>query len=247
MIRWSKGSLQKIQVCSRGILNSQGEHPQRPQRHRLGPLGAVLVHLERTIGAGFLVMLPIAITVLVLKFFFDLLDPILQRPIDLVWDRDIPGLGLAALAILIYLAGLIAAFVLGRRAIDLAHRAMEVIPLVKGIYSTTRAAVGMLSTTNEHRYSGVVLIDFPRPGIRSIGLITARMNDTEGEELLAVYIPTTPIPSSGFLVIAPVHEVTLTDMSVDEAMRIVISGGILSSRVFQRIAVGTQDNPRSNQ
>ena len=228
-------------------MNSQGETPPRPPRRWLGPFGSVLVHFQRTLGAGFLVMLPVAITILVLKFFFDLLDPILQRPIDLAWDRHIPGLGLVALAILIYLAGLVAAFVLGRRAIDLAHRAMEVIPLVKGIYSTTRAAVGMLSTTKEHQYSGVVLIDFPRPGIRSIGLITARMTGNEGEELLAVYIPTTPIPSSGFLVIAPIAEVTLTDMSVDEAMRIVVSGGILSSRLFQRIAVMSQDNPRSNQ
>ena len=182
-----------------------------------------------------------------MKFFFDLLDPILQRPFDLAWDRDIPGLGLAALAILIYLAGLIAAFVLGRRFINVAHRTMEVIPVVKGIYSTTRAAVLMLSNTNDHRYSGVVLIDFPRSGIKSIGLITARMTGSEGEELLAIYIPTTPIPSSGFLVIAPATEVTLTDMSVDEAMRIVISGGVLSSRLFEHIGVVTQDNPRSNQ
>ena len=199
-------------------MNSQGELPQRPRRRWLGPLGTVMVHFQRTLGAGILVMLPIGITILVLKFFFDMLDPILQRPFDFVWDRDIPGLGLAALAILIYLAGLIAAFVLGRRAIDVAHRAMEVIPVVKGIYSTTRAAVGMLSNTNDHRYSGVVLIDFPRPGIKSIGLITARMTDTEGQEMLAIYIPTTPIPSSGFLVISPVTEVTVTDMSVDEAI-----------------------------
>ncbi len=226
-------------------MNSQGETP--PHRRRLGPLGAVLVHFERTLGAGILVMLPIAITAIVLKFFFDLLDPILQRPFDFAWDRDIPGLGLAALAILIYLAGLIAAFVLGRRAIDIAHRVIEVIPVVKGIYSTTRSAVLMLSNTDDHRYSGVVLIDFPRPGIKSIGLITARMTDNNGQDMVAIYIPTTPIPTSGFLVIAPVAEVTLADMSVDEAMRIVISGGVLSSRVFERIGVATQDNPRSNQ
>ena len=200
-----------------------------------------------TLGAGILVMLPIGITILVLKFFFELLDPILQRPIDLVWDRDITGLGLAALVILIYMAGLVAAFVLGRRAIDLIHRAMEVIPVVKGIYSTTRAAVGMLSTTSNHRYSGVVLIDFPRPGIKSIGLITATTKNANDEELLSVYVPTTPIPSSGFLVIAPATEVTLTDMTVDEAMRIVISGGILSSRLLSVIGGQTQDKSRSNQ
>ena len=225
-------------------MNSQDE---RPHRRRLGPLGSVLVHFERTLGAGILVMLPIAITILVLKFFFDLLDPILQRPFDFAWDREIPGLGLAALALLVYLAGLVATFVLGRRAIDLAHRVMEVIPVVKGIYSTTRAAVGMLSNSDGHRYSGVVLIDFPRPGIKSIGLITARMTDVKGKEMLSIYVPTTPIPSSGFLVLSPAAEVILTDLSVDEAMRIVISGGVLSTRLLNRMGVEIHDKSHSNQ
>ncbi len=124
---------------------------------------------------------------------------------------------------------------------------MEFIPLVKGIYSTTRAAVGMLSNNTDRRYSGVVLIDFPRPGIKSIGLITCRMTDSDGNEMVAVYIPTTPIPSSGFLVFAPIAEVTMTEMSVEEAMRVVISGGVLSARVFERFGVVPQSNPRSNQ
>ena len=177
-------------------------------------------------------MLPIGITILVLKFFFDLLNPLFEPATDLLPGREVAGLGLAALLVLVYVVGLVAAFVLGRRVILVAHRVMEVIPLVKGIYGTTRAAVTMLSHTNDHHYSGVVLIDFPRPGIKSIGLITSRMTDNEGKEMLAVYIPTTPIPSSGFLVIVPIAEVTTTDISVEEAMRIVISGGVLSARVF---------------
>ena len=221
--------------------------PPRPSRYFFGPLRRILVHFQRTLGAGILVILPIGITALVLKFFFDLLNPLFEPATDLLPGREVTGLGLAALLILVYVVGLVAAFVLGRRLIDLGHRIMEVIPLVKGIYGTTRAAVTMLSNTNEHRYSGVVLIDFPRPGIKSIGLITSRMTDVDGEEVLAVYIPTTPIPSSGFLVIVPVAEVTTTDMSVDEAMRIVISGGVLSARVFERLGVKSQDKTRSNQ
>ena len=81
-------------------------------------------------------------------------------------------MGLVALLVLIYVVGLVAAFVLGRRVINLAHRVMEVIPVVKGIYGTTRAAVGMLSNTNGRKYSGVVLIDFPRAGMKSIGLVS---------------------------------------------------------------------------
>ena len=152
-------------------------------------------------------MLPVGITALVLKFIFDLLTPILQPVTDLLPGPDIRGTGLIALLLLIYIIGLVAAFVVGRRIIGVAHRAMEVIPVVKGIYSTTRTAVQLLSnnsrsgdTSDIASYSGVVLIDFPRPGIRSIGLVTSQMYDAGGQEVLAVYVPTTPIPSSGFLV-----------------------------------------------
>ena len=204
-------------------------------------LRRVLGHFQRTLVAGILVMLPIGITALVLKFVFDLLTPILQPITDLLPGPDVHGTGLVALLLLIYVVGLVAAFVVGRRIISVAHRAMEVIPVVKGIYSTTRTAVELLSSTsrtngtsNTDRYTGVVLVEFPRPGIRSIGLVTSQMYDLEGQEVLSVYVPTTPIPSSGFMVIVPSSQVTHLDMSVEEAMSVVVSGGILSERMFQR-------------
>ena len=183
-------------------------------------------------------MLPIGITALVLKFIFDLLTPILQPATDLLPGPDIHGTGLIALLLLIYLVGLVTAFVLGRRLINLAHRAMEVIPFVKGIYSTTRTAVqllgGNLDANERDKYTGVVLIEFPRTGIHSIGLVTSRMDNPDGGEFLSIYIPTTPIPSSGFLVIVPDSEVITTDISVEDAMTVVVSGGILTKRVFDR-------------
>lgn len=230
-------------------MNNHSQEPEAPtHRSPLRFLLRPLLHVQRTLGAGILVILPIGITALVLKFFFDLLNPILEPVINYIPVRDVTGMGFASLVILVYLVGLVAAFVVGRRVIDFAHRVMEVIPLVKGIYGTTRAAVGLLSNNNSYdeRYSGVVLIEFPRAGIKSIGLITSRITGAAGEELLAVYIPTTPIPSSGFLVLVPVHQVTLMDMSVEEAMRIVISGGVLSGRLFERSGLGSQPGSSSN-
>jgi uncharacterized membrane protein len=228
-------------------LTPDPQEPERTSTRRLRPIRGPIVHIERTLGAGILVILPIGITVVILKFFFDLLDPVLQPVVDLLPGPDVPGLGFITLMFLIYLAGLITAHVLGRRVIDLAHRVLEVIPVVKSIYGTTRSAIEMLSGNSGDRYSSVVLIDFPRPGTRAIGLVTSRMFDTNGEETLAVYIPTTPIPSSGFLVIVPASEVTPTDMSVEDAIKVVISGGILTAQVFQRLGVATDDTPNSNQ
>jgi uncharacterized membrane protein len=134
---------------------------------------------------------------------------------------------------------------------------MEVIPLVKGIYGTTRMAIEVLSKSQNgnisddadegQQYAGVVLIEYPRAGIMSIGLITSSMLDTDGEEVLSVYVPTTPIPSSGFLVIVPASEVTRTDMSVEDAMRVVISGGIRLDIVFQKAGFQVPGRTRSNQ
>ena len=93
----------------------------------------------------------------------------------------------------------------------------------------------------------MVLIEFPRVGIMSIGLITSSMLDTDGEEVLSVYVPTTPIPSSGYLVIVPASEVTRTVMSVEDAMRAVISGGIRLATVFQRAGFQVPGRTRSNQ
>ena len=226
-------------------------------RNRLGPLRRPVLHFQRTLGAGVLVILPIGITVLVLKFFFDLLDPVLEPLVDLLPGRSVTGTGLVALIVLVYLLGLFAALVVGRRLIGVGHRVMEVIPVVKGIYGTTRMAIKILSNNQNgnsngdlddgQQYAGVVLIEYPRAGIMSIGLITSSMLDTNGEGVLAVYIPTTPIPSSGFLVIVSASEVTRTEMSVEDAMRVVISGGVRLDTVFKRSGFQVPGRTRSNQ
>ena len=226
-----------------------GGPPAEARRRRFPFLRRVAGHFQRTMVAGMLVMLPIGITALVLKFVFDLLNPIFQELTELLPGPDVQGTGIMALILLIYLVGLVAAFVIGRRLIDIAHRLMELIPFVKGIYSTTRTAVqllgGSLEANADDKYSGVVLLEFPRPGIHSIGLVTSRMDNPDGGEFLSVYIPTTPIPSSGFLVIVPDSEVITTDISVEDAMTVVVSGGLLTRRVFERAAFEDNDDDGS--
>ncbi len=248
---------QVLTVSPEETLTPNSDDAGGRRRRFLGPLRRPIIHFQRTLGAGILVILPIGITVLVLKFFFDLLDPVLQPLVDLLPGRSVTGTGMVALIILVYLLGLFAALVVGRRLIGVGHRVMEVIPLVKGIYGTTRMAIEILSKSQngngnsdsdeDQQYAGVVLIEYPRAGIMSIGLITSSMLDTNGEEVLSVYIPTTPIPSSGFLVIVPASEVTQTDMSVEDAMRVVISGGIRLDTVFQRAGFQVPGRTRSNQ
>ena len=223
----------------------------------IGYLRRPIQHFQRTLGAGILVILPIGITVLVFKFFFDLLDPVLEPLVELLPGESVTGTGMVGLILLVYILGLVAAQVIGRRLIDLGHRVMEVIPVVKGIYGTTRMAIEVLSQGSHgdsvddmsegHQYHGVVLLDFPRTGVKSIGLITTSMLDQDGEGILSVYIPTTPIPSSGFLVIVHSSEIVRTDMTTEEAMRVVISGGIRLDDVFKQTGFQVPGRARSNQ
>lgn len=203
-----------------------------PQPHQHGFLRGLAVHIQTMLGAGLLVALPIGVTIFILKFFFEFFDPILQPLLRFLPGPQIPGLGIIALVVSIYLIGLVATQVVGGRLINMGHRVIERIPVVRSIYSTTRTGVEILTGSKDHPYRGVVLVDFPRKGMKAIGLITANLGMMDGAETVAVYIPTTPVPSSGFLVIMPLSEVTLTEMSVDDAMKMIVSGGILAKEIL---------------
>ena len=190
------------------------------------------LHIRTTLIAGLLAILPIGVTLFVLKFFFELLDPILSPIFDMGNVRIFPGLGLIVLLILLYVVGIITTKILSARIVNLGHKLIERIPVISSIYSTTRSGVEILSGTQGFESRGVVLVDFPRPAMKAIGLITAELGVLNGEPMVAVYIPTTPVPSSGFLIVVALSDVTPTDISVDDAMKIIVSGGILANEIF---------------
>ena len=191
-----------------------------------------LLHIRTTLIAGLLAILPIGVTLFVLKFFFELLDPILSPIFDMGNVRIFPGLGFIVLLILLYVVGIITTKILSARIVNVGHKLIEKIPVISSIYSTTRSGVEILSGTQGFESRGVVLVDFPRPAMKAIGLITAELGVLNGEPMVAVYIPTTPVPSSGFLIVVALSDVTPTDISVDDAMKIIVSGGILANEIF---------------
>jgi uncharacterized membrane protein len=189
-------------------------------------------HIRIMLIAGLLAILPIGVTIFVLKFFFELLDPILTPVFTIGHVFVFPGLGVIVLIVLLYGIGLVTTKIISRRIINFTHRMIERIPIVRSIYSTTRSGVEILSGSEGFESRGVVLIDFLRPEMKAIGLVTADLGMLNGEPMVAVYIPTTPVPSSGFLVVVAMKDVTPTDISVDDAMRIIVSGGILAKEIF---------------
>ncbi len=194
-------------------------------------LGATGRHVRRTLSAGLIVTIPLAITAVVINLVVDWFDPLLKPAFDNILgpNQYREGMGIGALVVLIYIAGLLTTHVLGRRFIAYGHRIVGAVPVVRSIYNTLLLATEMLSVDkSSQKYSGVVLVDFPMAGSKAIGLVTSRVQDTDGRQSVAVFVPTTPVPTSGFLLIIPEENSIPVDVSVDEAMKLIVSGGILT-------------------
>lgn len=201
------------------------------------------LHLQRYIITGLLTVIPLWITWLVFRFVFSLLAQFGAPVIAAIFNGlsyAFPGaaawLGLTWLVSIIgfivtiltlYLIGFVASRVLGQRLFAALDRFMERIPLVHSIYGGTKKLMSVLQNkpTGTQR---VVLIDFPSPELKTIGFVTRVFTDASGRELAAVYVPTTPNPTGGYLEIVPLDKLTATDWSVDQAMAFILSGGAVA-------------------
>jgi uncharacterized membrane protein len=189
--------------------------------------------------AGLLVWLPIGVTILVFSLMFDLMDRLLlllpsaYRPEQLLGFR-IPGLG-AILAVMVLLAtGLAAANLLGRRLVTSYERLLGRIPIVRSIYSGVKHFAEVVFSDSNASFKKVLLIEYPRPGLYSIAFQTSEnpeeVQARTGDEIVTVFLPTTPNPTSGFMLFVPRSAVTELDMPVEDALKMVISLGVVLPR-----------------
>ena len=201
------------------------------------------LHPQRYVLTGLLAVFPLWITWLVFKFVFNLLSQFGAPVIAAIFDglsSAFPGaaawlghtwlvsiIGFVVTLLTLYLIGLIADRVLGQRLFAAIDRLMERIPLVQSIYGGTKKLMSVL----QNKPSGtqrVVLIDFPSPELKTIGFVTRVFADADGRELAAVYVPTTPNPTGGYLEVVPLDRLTATDWSVDQAMAFILSCGAVA-------------------
>lgn len=189
--------------------------------------------LRRYFLTGLLLVTPIWGTILVLKTLFVAVDGILGDAVaELVPDHYIPGLGIVTLVLLIFLVGLFAANFIGRQVVRHWEDWLSRLPLVRGIYSTLKSMMDILSFSERGSYRRVVLIQFPKNGHYCFAFVTGM---TKGETtalgheaLVHVYVPTSPNPTSGYFLLVPEREVTSVDISIEEAMKLIVSGGLYS-------------------
>jgi uncharacterized membrane protein len=200
-------------------------------------------NLQRLFLTGLLTLLPIWLTWVVVKFVFVLLSDI-SRPLigpglqslaagdrTLAWVAE-PwvqnGLALLATLAVILLSGMMARRVVGQRLLRWFEVLIKRVPFANLIYGSARQLLDILQTKPDGTQR-VVLVDFPNAHMKSIGFVTRVLREQgTGRELAAVYVPTTPNPTSGYLEIVPIEKITPTDWTVDQAMSFIISGGAVS-------------------
>ncbi len=197
-----------------------------------------LKHLRTKIFAGILVILPIGITFLVLKFVFNTLDGILD---PLIPDINIslfhrlyhlPGVGLVSFFILLYLIGLITTNVLGRKLISWGDRLFTAIPVVKNIYSASKQLTDAFSVTKRGSFRQAVFVEFPQEGNYVLGFVTNELADLKRQTKLAVFVPTAFVPPQGFLLFLPKEKTLPSQLTVEEAIKSIMSVGIVTPQTL---------------
>ena len=190
-------------------------------------------HMKGTFIAGLFVVIPIGITIFILKFLFNFTDGILGSYLDNFFgfifhhELHVPGLGIITGAVIIYLAGLLATNVLGTQLLKLGDDLLSRIPLVKSIYTSSKQLTKVFRE-GKSSYRRAVFVEWPRPGVKAIGFVTAKV-ERNGERLVVVYVPTMPNPTSGFALFFREEDVADSGMTVEEAVKFVVSGGAVVS------------------
>jgi uncharacterized membrane protein len=184
--------------------------------------------VRRQFGAGILIIVPIGAAILILVWLFVTIDNILQPVTESLLGYKIPGLGLGITVVLIYLTGVIATNVVGKRLIGYGESLLARVPLFRYLYTGIKQILESFATSHEGGFLQVVLVEFPKKGMRVIGFVTSESYVKSGEKLLSVFIPTSPNPTSGYLEIVKENDVIRTDISIDDALKMVVSAGKVS-------------------
>jgi uncharacterized membrane protein len=192
--------------------------------------------LKRYLIAGLLIWVPLMITILVIRVLVDLMDnsllllPPEWRP-DALLGMHIPGLGVLLTLLIVFLTGMIMANFVGRKLVKIWDGILARIPFVRTIHSAVKQVMETLFSPNGRSFRKVLLIEYPRKGVWTLAFQTGEpegeIRDKAGSEVVTVFVPTTPNPTSGFVIIVPKDEMIEMDMPVEEGLKLIMSLGVV--------------------
>jgi uncharacterized membrane protein len=206
----------------------------QPARLSAGPF--CFQHMKKYLITGLLIWIPLVITLWVLKLIVDVLDrTLLLLPLEFRTENwvlaHIPGMGAVMTLVIVFLTGVLATNLVGARLVNLWHEILHRIPVVNSIYSSVKQISDTLFSSSGQAFRKALLVQWPHPGMWTIAFLTGRpggelVTHLQGE-FISVYVPTTPNPTGGYFVVVARRDVIELDMTVDEALKYVISMGVV--------------------
>ncbi len=196
----------------------------------------ILQLIRRYLLTGVVVIAPIGLTAFVLWWIFTRLDAILGRIFNVIGIR-IPGLGLVVLVLIVIGVGWAAQQAVGRELITIGRNWLKRFPLTRTVYGAASQIVEQIIGEDRKFFKSCVLVEYPRPGCWAVGFLTSEaageISDAASEDSVAVFLPTTPNPTSGFLAFLPRSQVRRLDMTVEEGFKLVVSAGAVTPELMR--------------
>ncbi|MGR3301772.1 MAG: DUF502 domain-containing protein [Candidatus Scalindua sp.] len=196
-------------------------------------------NIRRKLVAGLLVVFPIFITFIVIKFLFSLIGGILSPVVEKVFiflgsspkstidDFVVTSVAFVLTFLALYFIGVIATNFFGKLILSFFESILNKTPIIKNIYTSSKNLIEIISLPSRQSFKRVVIVEYPRVGMKAFAFVTGSIKTNDGTELTSIFIPTTPNPTSGFLIYLPEEDIIETDMNIEEGMKLIVSGGIL--------------------
>ena len=192
--------------------------------------------IRRQFLSGVLVVVPLILTYVVLRFLFYAVDGILLPIAEKILGYNVPGLGIITTLLIILLTGFFTRSLIGSSLYKRGDRLLVRIPIIRIVYLAAKQLIQAISMPTVKSFKEVVMVEYPRHGLYVIGFATSRVkfsgNGIINRKLVGVFIPSTPTPVSGIVIFVPEEEIVKVDMSVEEALKLLVSGGIVAPKQF---------------
>ncbi len=194
---------------------------------------------RRKIIAGLLVVLPVFVTFYVIKFLFTMIGGILSpvvikavgffgfSPNSKIDEFVITSVAFVLTFVALYSIGVVATNFMGKFIIRFFETILHNVPIIKNVYTSSKKLIEIISLPTTQSFKRVVIVEYPRVGMKAFAFVTGNLKTQDGTELSSIFIPTTPNPTSGFLIYLPEQDIEETDLSIEEGMKLIVSGGIL--------------------
>ena len=204
---------------------------------------AVRGTIKKNMTAGLLVTVPVAFTYIILEFVITLVDGLMvpivskiigEKGMEIFKAYSVPGMGFLLLILFIFFIGLIATNFFGKKVFEVGELVLHKIPLVRVIYTTIKKVVDMISQSRTPTFEKMVLVTYPRSPLKTIGIVACDTRGTVlkmiGKRSVNVFVPTSPNPTTGFIIHVPIEDVNFLEMTVEEGLKMIISFGVVAPK-----------------